>query len=203
MVEVEVKLKIDSAEIIEKKLLAQGFSFQEAYFQEDKYFDSKDGEIRKGGQALRLRVIRAVDSLDKENPEQPSQEDRKQVQKETVCITYKGEKLDSVSMTRQELETWVADKEVMEKILGALGFHAVPPSVKKTRREFLLSHCNMHACLDDVEGLGAFLELEVMAEEKDRTTAMEKIERMLQVLGYELSDTGTNSYLSMLQGIED
>lgn len=194
MIEVEVKLPVDSAEKIEAKLLNMGFIYKETITQEDRYYDNKDGMIRGTGQALRLRCVG-----------------------NDCCITFKGRKLDSVSMTRQEFETSVGDRDVMDGILRSLGFEVVAPRVKKVRREFSViwermasveskssvKKFEMHACLDQVEDLGDFLELEIMAGENERMDALAEIERVLNRLGYKLCDTTTNSYLSMLQGIED
>ena len=56
------------------------------------------------------------------------------------------------------------------------------------------------ACLDHVEGLGDFLELEVIAEqESERKEILSKMEDLLAILGYHMSDTVQTSYLSMLQ----
>ena len=55
------------------------------------------------------------------------------------------------------------------------------------------------ACLDQVEGLGDFLELEVIAEqESERKEILSKMEDLLAILGYHMSDTVQTSYLSML-----
>lgn len=56
------------------------------------------------------------------------------------------------------------------------------------------------ACLDQVEGLGDFLELEVIAEqESEREEILSRMEDLLAILGYHMSDTVQTSYLSMLQ----
>lgn len=181
MIEVEVKLPIDSAERIEARLLNMGFIYKETITQEDRYYDNRDGMIRGTGQALRLRCVG-----------------------DDCCITFKGRKLDTVSMTRQELETSVGDMDVMHGILESLGFSVVPLSVKKTRREYSLKQdYEMHACLDEVEGLGSFLELEIVTVVECRMEAFSAIEKILNQLGYGIGDTTTNSYLSMLQGVED
>lgn len=203
MIEVEIKLKITKQPVdqLEEMLTSAGFVYRETIVQEDRYYDNTDSFVRRSGQALRLRNIQ------EENGKQ-----------ETV-ITFKGKKLDGISMTRQELETTVGELTVLDEILQALQFHVVPPIVRKTRKEYVLNvdHANeceelngknkevkeMHACVDLVEGLGAFLELEIMAEEDNRKTALDKIESMLQSLGYSLEETSTNSYLSMLQGVVD
>ena len=62
----------------------------------------------------------------------------------------------------------------------------------------------MTACIDQVQDLGDFLELEmVITEDKNKDDALGQIEKMLQRLGYSLKDTTRNSYLSMLQHVED
>lgn len=210
MIEVEIKLQLtkQSAAQIEEKLVQMGFSYEDTIIQEDRYYDNEDSFIRQSGQALRLRSIK--------NEKRES---------ETV-ITFKGKKLDQISMTRQELETSVGNPEVLDGILQALLFHVIPPVVRKTRKEFTRKTSNlhlsqgnqkyiettdkgeipeveMHACIDHVDGLGDFLELEIMAEEEKRESALGVIENLLHTLGYRLEDTSTNSYLSMLQGVVD
>ena len=96
-----------------------------------------------------------------------------------------------------ELETEVSDAEVLKSILVHLDFFTVA-SVMKTRK--YLNRGRFTACLDQVEGLGAFLELEVIAEqESERKKILSKMEDLLAILGYHMSDTVQTSYLSMLQ----
>ena len=96
-----------------------------------------------------------------------------------------------------ELETEVSDAEVLKSILVHLDFFTVA-SVMKTRK--YLNRSRFTACLDQVEGLGAFLELEVIAEqESERKKILSKMEDLLAILGYHMSDTVQTSYLSMLQ----
>ena len=78
-------------------------------------------------------------------------------------INFKGPKLDKVSMSRMELETEVSDTEVLKNILIHLDFSPVA-SVIKLRK--YLKCGRFTACLDQVEGLGDFLELEVIAEQE-------------------------------------
>lgn len=53
--------------------------------------------------------------------------------------------------------------------------------------------------MDNVKGLGDYLELEILAdEEAQREEALEKLERILNQLGYCMQDTTRTSYLSML-----
>ena len=56
------------------------------------------------------------------------------------------------------------------------------------------------ACVDQVEGLGSFLELELLVEtEEDRPEALKKIEAILHDLDCRMEDTTRYSYLYMLQ----
>ena len=185
MIEVEIKLPIRTREAVEAVLQALGFTPSACFCEEDIYFDNASGQIRKNGEALRVRTIT----------------DLQTGQNETV-ITFKGKKLDAVSMSRKELETGVADGEVCMQLLEALGFQAVRPKVKKTRQEYKRER--MTACVDEVQDLGIFLELEmVISEEESREDALQEIDRVLQKLGYNLNDTMRTSYLSMLQRVED
>ena len=105
-------------------------------------------------------------------------------------------KLDQVSMTRQELETEVGDGETVRKILEHIGFCPVS-AVEKKRLYF--NKNNMTACLDNVKGLGDYLELEILTDtEEKRTEALKQIEDVLEALGYSMEDTTRTSYLSML-----
>lgn len=110
--------------------------------------------------------------------------------------------MDQVSMSRKELETEVGDEKICIQILSALGFHMISPQVRKIRQEYRMDH--MTACIDQVQDLGNFLELEiVIAEEENKEDALRQIDEMLHQLGYTLQDTTRNSYLSMLQHVED
>ena len=181
MIEIEVKLRINDPIGLEKYLLDQGYILKETIRETDTYFDGGINGIKKSGQALRVRRI--VDCV---------------TGKEHSMITFKGEKLDRVSMARLELETGVENGDTAERILSALGFFPVQPTVIKTRK--ILKYEDICACLDDVQGLGIFLELEIMAESEDtRPAALDRIEEILQSIGYSMADTTRVSYLSQLQ----
>ena len=181
MIEIEVKLRIKDVAVLEKKLLEQGYKLIETLRETDTYFDGGINGIKKSGQALRVR--RTVNCV---------------TGKEQSAITFKGEKIDAVSMARLELETVVESGEAAERILCALGFYPVQPIVVKIRK--ILRNGDICACLDDVQGLGTFLELEIMAEsEEARPEALDRIEKILKSIGYTMADTTRASYLSQLQ----
>lgn len=189
MIEVEIKIKIDNPEEIIQKLETNGFKRSNTVRETDIYFNGNDHDFRKSDEALRIRKTESLDGsiiVADGNPD------------DTVAtITYKGRKLDDVSMTRPEVETVVQDFDTMYEILVNLGFRPVKPVIKK--RTYYFSD-NMTALIDDVEGLGDFLELEIMADnESERKVALKIIQEQLVKLGLEMEQTTTISYLSMLE----
>ena len=221
MIEVEVKLQIKNREQLIGRLLGLSFEEAEGLYEEDIYFDDREGSIRKNGQALRVRLVENVNTGGSD-----------------TVITFKGEKLDQVSMSREEIELGVLDFETAIHLLESLGYFPVAPRVMKRRQEYVhrfredafkseMSFSKITACVDQVEGLGDFLELEILVEEapsgdaatsgqtaasgqaessqtaQDKAEALKEIETILYALGYSFQDTTRNSYLSMLQGEED
>lgn len=182
MIEVECKLKIDDKVITESKLKELGFSLVNNLTEIDNYFDNSGGDIKGNDSALRIRVI--INNNTGET---------------TAEMNFKGPKLDKVSVSRPEYETIVDDAPATEKILNSLGYYAVKPTVEKLRKTYVRD--DMSACLDSVKGLGDFLELEMLVNDKsEKDSALSRIEEMLNVLGYNISDTTTKSYLSQLMG---
>ena len=122
-----------------------------------------------------------------------------QTGEEWAQLNCKGAKLDQISMARKELETEIREPEIIEGILKELGFEPLSIQVIKTRRT--LSNGEITAAADRVEGLGEFLELEIIAErESQREECLEKISRVLRTIGYKMEQTVRTSYLSMLFG---
>ena len=181
MIEVEIKLPIADLDTIKRKLLKMGFKETAVIEERDTYFDNRQGDIRANGEALRVRETK--DYLTGESRAQ---------------INFKGKKLDTCTMTREELETGVENGEISRKILQAIGYIPVAPEVIKER--IMLRRESVTACLDNVRGLGEFLELEILADsKKQKDAALGQIENILNNLGYQISDTVRTAYLSMLQ----
>ena len=187
MIEVEIKLPLRRQEKTEETgriaevLCSMGFRKAARFRQRDTYFDNEAGEIRGGGKALR---IRETEDLMKGIV--------------TAELNFKGPRMNKVSMNRQELETEGGQAVAGRGIRGARGFAAVVEEVVKARAEYRREEIT--AALDRVEGLGDFLELEIMAdEETENGKVLQKLEELLGELGYQMGDTVTRSYLSMLQ----
>ena len=181
MIEVEVKLPVADLDMIKGKLLKMGFKETAVIEERDTYFDNRQGDIRANGEALRVRETK--DYLTGESRAQ---------------INFKGKKLDTCTMTREELETGVEDGAICRNILQAIGYAPADPEVIKDRT--MMQKESITACLDNVRGLGGFLELEILADsEEEKDAALRRIENILNSLGYQISDTVRMSYLSMLR----
>lgn len=179
MIEVEIKVKVKNRVKLEQLLCELGFTKGALIREEDLYFDTVEDFIRKNDHALRLRSSENMISGENHH-----------------FITYKGPKLDQISMTRKELETKIGDAKVMKELLNALGYVKMY-SVIKTRQYFTLEE--MNACIDSVNDLGEFLELEMVVSEEERACALAHIVEFLEKIGYDKEEIIRTSYLSMLQ----
>lgn len=195
MIEVEIKLPLSgrmSPEELEKSLKDQGFLYLSHIQETDTYFDNEAGEIRSSNQALRIRMETDLSTG-----------------KTVGMVTFKGKLVDKTTATREEYETEVADPMTMHRILHSLGYRDAQPVVTKERTMLtrsvhfgseLSKDSVVSACLDKVEGLGDFLELEVLVETEDqKPLALQCIEDVLSSIGFSLEDTVRTSYLSQLQ----
>ena len=198
MIEVECNLKIDSKDHIESMLKELGFKYVKTVYENDTYFDNEDGYVRNHDSALRIRVTKEPD-----------------INKTTTEVNFKGAKFDNRTMTRPEYETVVSDPAILEKILNSIGYFGVEPKVNKARVLYELSSntydsrlisnssessYSVTACLDTVDGLGDYLELEILVDDEcEKDTALERIDSLLNKIGYSIDDSTTTSYLSALQ----
>ncbi len=180
MLEVEVKLQIKDKDELISALEKDGFTKGKLLRESDSYFNSDFHDFKKCGDAFRIRRTENLETGEKHD-----------------MITYKGPRLTSGIKARKELETGVENSDVMEEVMLSLGYYKVDPVVK-TRQYF--HNGNMTACVDSVEMLGNFLELEIVVDESvGYDEAEKKIGEKLKVLGHDLSESIKASYLTMVQ----
>lgn len=116
-------------------------------------------------------------------------------------ITYKGPKIDPATKTRREIELALGRgeeaAEAWAELLLALGFSRVA-EVRKSRRKahLLRSGFQVEVSLDEVAGLGSFVELEVVAGDAKFEQARACVAEVAQDLGLEQSER--RSYLELL-----
>lgn len=181
MIEAELKAALlpAQAKALPDALRALGFTEAGTVQETDLYLNGNDRDFRRTDEALRLRTVQTL-------PEGGAQ----------TLITYKGPKIDAQSSSRLELETSVEDFETMKKLLLSLGYRAAL-TVKKTRRSF--TRGAQTVCLDDVDGLGDYMELEeLVPDEAARSAAAASLLSLLDTLGVERGALTRRSYLELL-----
>ncbi len=142
MLEIEIKAYCDSCKDLIDKVVSLGGKLKDTREERDIYFNHPSRDFEQTDEAFRIRVI------DKRN-----------------ILTYKGPKLDERTKTRFEEEVAFDDFESMKTILLKLGFVLVDEVVKQ-RSIYVLN--DIEICVDRVDGVGDFIELEKMGTDKER-----------------------------------
>jgi adenylate cyclase class 2 len=163
---------------LERKLAAMGGEFSAPIEQVDRYFAHPARDFAKTDEALRLR--------------RTGNENR---------ITYKGPKLDLETKTRREIELPLASgpqaAEDFSGLLLALGFRRVAEVPKRRRKlHFTWQGFQVEASLDEVERVGRFVELEIVADDQQLDAARQSLAALARELGLEKSER--RSYLELL-----
>jgi adenylate cyclase class 2 len=167
-IEIEVKAYAEDLAAIETHLQRLGAVFIGAVHQTDRYFNHPGRDFALTDEALRIRIADG-----------------------RAFMTYKGRKFDRLSKTREEIEVAVGDAAAATRLLERLGFTPVA-AVMKHRRLYELGEFTI--CLDDVAGLGTFVEVEARGAdiEKARDGALALLEQL------KLHRTERRSYLELL-----
>ena len=176
--EVEQKFRVPSAVEIESRLASMSAKIEEPVEQVDTYYAHPCRDFWKTDEALRIRRVGGKS-----------------------WITYKGPKLDKTTKTRHEIDlplpTEDDDADAFRKLLEALGFSKVA-DVRKRRRKVDI-HWNgkaIEGALDEVEGVGTFVELEIVTTKNDVDEAKSLLASLAEHLG--LRENERRSYLELL-----
>jgi adenylate cyclase, class 2 len=178
MLEVEQKFRVDDLALVAAQLEERRIKLAHARLQVDRYFNHPSRDFAQTDEALRIRQV------DQKN-----------------FVTYKGPKLDCTTKTRLEIELPIAPGDEAANQFGelllALGFRPVA-EVRKHRRTASLRRgdLDIEIALDDVRGVGSYVELECAAEQADAEMAKQVIATLAAELG--LSENERKSYLELL-----
>ncbi|MDH5811265.1 MAG: class IV adenylate cyclase [Candidatus Verstraetearchaeota archaeon] len=171
----EVEVKAEVEEDLSEKITEAGGRYLREVFQEDFYFRHPCRDLAERDEALRLRR-----------------------EGEKYTLTFKGRRVGTGTKMREEIEVGVSDLEGAVALLERLGFEKAFV-IRKRRREFLME--GVLVSMDDVEGLGRFVEIEVLMEGESLEHAgslKDKLFEISQKLGIDREKLTTESYLEML-----
>jgi adenylate cyclase class 2 len=181
--EVEQKYRLIDAVATGAALEKLGARWSDQQQQVDRYFNHPARDFARTDEALRIRTI------GHEN-----------------FVTYKGPKLDQTTKTRREIELPLAagpeTAGQYAELLEVLGFRFVA-EVQKERRPGTLTWEDFEVQLawDQVQRLGQFLELELIADESGLEPAKAALASLAREL--DLQQAERRSYLELLLAAED
>jgi adenylate cyclase class 2 len=172
--EVEAKYRVRDVAVLDAVLAARGIALSAPVVQDDQAYARigwEYGQSKIGVPFARLRTERGRHLLTVKTP----------VANEQACIEH---------------ETEVADRQQMHAAIQQLGFYPTV-RIRKTRRTATLGL--MSLCVDEVDGLGAFLEIEriVHADESGERVQAE-LDRFAVALDAPLERT-TATYDSLVR----
>jgi adenylate cyclase class 2 len=115
-------------------------------------------------------------------------------------VTYKGPKIDKTTKTRREIEVGLGGGSAAIgdalALFRALGFRPTATIRKlRTTYEAKLGGFPVHICVDEVDEVGTFVELEIQAAEDQLKEARTAIQDLAKSLG--LGDSERRSYLEL------
>jgi adenylate cyclase class 2 len=170
MKEVEVKARVKEHKGLEKKLLDLGCNISGEVREDDKVFVNRDEEYT----TLKLSDINFI---------------RIRKRGDRVTLTLKRQLTGEMDCIEREVE--ISNAREMEEILEFLGYHIAVELSKKRRKT---EYNGYEICLDDVEGLGLFVEVEKMTQEEDSKAVQEELFDFLKSLGIDEKDRVFNGY---------
>jgi adenylate cyclase class 2 len=181
--EVELKFRCNELERVRGALVALGAASGDAVEQADAYYRHPVRDFARTDEAFRLRRVGVRN-----------------------VMTYKGPKVDATTKTRYEREAPLADGEeafrAADDIVRRLGFEPVA-EVRKRRQALQLAWHGLpvEAALDEVAGVGSFVELEASVDAPDQnSSALDAARGALLELAEQLGlrESERRSYLELL-----
>ena len=183
-VEYEVKIPVNDLESVRKSLKNLGYELARRVEEIDHYVDlSPCVGVRTDEIAFRIRFVRNL------------------INGEVFGeVTYKGPPLEEGVKARVEISSKVKDPESLVKAYTLMGFRLY--RLRKVREVYSRSEERATLYLDEVEGLGKFIEVEVMNPES-KESYLKELRRVKEKLGLSEKPELVTPYLTMLlEGLE-
>lgn len=176
MREIELKFKVDDIDVLLKKIKDLGCTISEVIDQEDVIFVSDLNNVESVSGSVWLRVRKTNGKVE---------------------LNFKKQ----VNMNEsQEIEFGVLDYEKALAFLEALNFKKWVTVTKKRR---YTEYKELNVCIDEVERLGAFIELEYLANEDDTNDYEEMIKEVALEMGIEVDKIVNSHYDTMIYELDN
>ena len=178
MLEIEVKYPVRDWDEIERQLQTWAASCDPPREDVDQYFNAPDRDFATTDEAVRIRRIG-----------------------DSNFVTYKGPKTDTQTKTRTEIEVPLAPGQHVAEEFGRLLTHLGYRPVAVVRKQRTVWHAlrgefEMEICLDSLDEVGKFIELEILATSEALEAARAMVLKTAQDLGLRHSER--RSYLELL-----
>jgi adenylate cyclase class 2 len=178
MLEIEMKFRVTDFGKVADKLRQWQARADDPIQEADHYYNAPDRDFGRTDEAYRLRRIGAAN-----------------------IVTYKGPRQAGLTKTRTEIEVPLAPgTEAADdycRLLTHLGYRAVAIVRKKrSAYHFARGAFALQACLDEVDQVGTFVEVEIVVPEENKDEAQKVL--LQAVADLELKDGERRSYLEML-----
>lgn len=176
MREIEVKAKLKDKKTFLEKALKKGIDFGEPVVQDDITYETTTPYNDPNWNIFRIRR-----------------------QKSRTILTMKYKASDR-SRDNHERETIVEDAEQIAEMLVRVGYL---PGVRIQKSRQTAKYQGMEVCLDEVVGLGAFVEVEKLADDKADVDEIQKeLWSLLLELGVESNDRIHKGYDTLMHELE-
>jgi adenylate cyclase class 2 len=175
MFEVELKFPVSDPAATLKQLATLGFRASETRTEVDRYYNAPDRDFSSTDEALRIRQVG-----------------------EACRLTYKGPKQGQQGKVRREHEVdlTLGSARMMHQILIDLRYQPSIEVKKKRTHYYHAAQRDIEISVDEVSGLGTFMELELKVPEGDQAEALVCLQALATSLG--LPSEERRSYLELL-----
>lgn len=174
--EVEVKFRVRDTESLLVALKRRGVELDNGVFQDDQAYAPADwcyGDSKGGVSFVRLRTVGGQHTFTLKRPAENA-------------------------LSCEEFESVVTDRQQMDAAICAMGF-APTVRIAKSRRSGKVG--DVAVCVDEVEGLGGFIELERMVSDGvDGEAVQDELASWVADLGVDVERT-TETYDSLVRAL--
>lgn len=177
MREIELKFKVDSFDSIIDKLIGNGSKISDELNQSDTIYvsDLSDTESKEGSLWLRVRKVN-----------------------DTIEMNLK--KQSKEKMESEEIEFEVSDYDLANKFLLTLGYK---PWVQVNKKRKYSKYEDVNICMDEVERLGCFIELELLIPEDNDIDYESELLGVAKTLGINPENRINSHYDTMISELDN